>query len=117
GVVNIVPGPGGETGQAILEHPDIDKLAFTGSTNVGKTVGKHAGERIIPVTLELGGKSPHIVFPDVKDIDRAVETVAFGFYFYNGQGCLNGTRLFLHDDIYDEFIRSEVITSELQSRF
>ncbi|HLR66807.1 MAG TPA: aldehyde dehydrogenase family protein [Virgibacillus sp.] len=104
GVVNIVPGPGGETGQTILEHPDIDKLAFTGSTNIGKKVGKHAGERIIPVTLELGGKSPHIVFPDVEDIDRAVETVAFGFYFYNGQGCLNGTRLFLHDDIYGEFI-------------
>lgn len=104
GVVNFVPGPGDETGQAILDHPDIDKLAFTGSTEVGRKVGKTAGEKLIPSTLELGGKSPHIVFSDIDDIERAVETVAFGFYFYNGQGCLNSTRLFLHDDIYNEFI-------------
>ncbi|MUV37125.1 Aldehyde dehydrogenase (NAD(+)) [Lentibacillus sp. JNUCC-1] len=91
GVVNFVTGFGDEAGQAILDHPDIDKLAFTGSTGVGRKVGKTAGEKLIPATLELGGKSPHIVFPDVDDIERAVETVAFGFYFYNGQGCLNGT--------------------------
>lgn len=107
GVVNFVTGAGSETGQAILEHPDIDKLAFTGSTGMGRKIGKIAGEKLIPATLELGGKSPHIVFPDV-DIDKAVENAAFGFYFYNGQGCLNGTRLFLHDDIYDEFLEKLV---------
>ncbi len=107
GVVNIVSGSGSEAGQAILEHPDIDKLAFTGSTDVGKKVGEMAGKKLIPATLELGGKSPHIVFPDV-DIERAVENATFGFAFYNGQGCLNGTRLFLHDDIYDEFMEKLV---------
>lgn len=107
GVVNIVSGSGSEAGQAILEHPDIDKLAFTGSTNIGKKVGEMAGKKLIPATLELGGKSPHIVFSDV-DIERAVENVTFGFSFYNGQGCLNATRLFLHDDIYDEFMESLV---------
>lgn len=112
GVFNFITGSGSETGQAILDHPDIDKLAFTGSTGVGKKIGEIAGEKLIPVTLELGGKSPHIVFPDV-DIELAVETVAFGFYFYNGQGCLNGTRLFLHDDIYDEFI--EKLTKKIES--
>src|SRR5690625_1368638 len=72
GLVNIVPGLGTEAGQSLIDHPDIDKLAFTGSVNVGRLVGKTAGERILPVTLELGGKAPHIVFPDVN-IDAAVE--------------------------------------------
>ncbi len=104
GVVNFVSGSGSETGQAILDHPDIDKLAFTGSTEMGRKIGEIAGKKLIPATLELGGKSPHIVFSDVE-IDKAVENVVFGFCFYNGQGCLNGTRLFLHDDIYDEFMK------------
>src|SRR5699024_7199305 len=71
GVVNMVPGYGTEAGQALIDHPDVNKLAFTGSVKVGRLVGKTAGERILPVTLELGGKAPHIVFPDV-DIDSAV---------------------------------------------
>ena len=103
GVVNIVPGIGGEAGQALLDHPDIDKLTFTGSVGVGRLVGKAAGEKILPVTLELGGKSAHIVFPDV-DLDQAVENATLGYTFFNGESCVLGSRLFIHDDIYEEFI-------------
>ncbi|WP_158734838.1 aldehyde dehydrogenase [Alteribacillus sp. YIM 98480] len=103
GVVNVVPGYGTEAGQALIDHPDIHKLAFTGSVEVGRLVGKTAGERILPVTLELGGKAPHIVFPDV-DIDRAVENATLGYTFFNGESCILGTRLLIHDDIYDQFI-------------
>ncbi|MBR3121793.1 MAG: aldehyde dehydrogenase [Oceanobacillus sp.] len=103
GVLNIVPGYGTEAGQALIDHPDIDKLAFTGSVEVGRLVGKTAGERVLPVTLELGGKAPHIVFPDV-DIDAAVENATLGYTFFNGESCILGTRLFVHDDIYDEFV-------------
>ncbi|WP_066072105.1 aldehyde dehydrogenase family protein [Neobacillus soli] len=103
GVINVVPGYGEEAGQSLIEHPDIDKLAFTGSVNVGRLVGKKAGEKLIPVTLELGGKSPHIVFPDV-DIDQAVENAVFAFTTFNGQSCILGTRLLIHHDIYDKFV-------------
>lgn len=113
GVVNIVTGSGSETGEALINHPDVDKLAFTGSTAMGRKIGKKAGEKLIPVTLELGGKSPHIVFPDVDNIVKAVEEVVFGFSAYNGQGCLNGTRLFIHDDIYEEFM--EHLIMQVQS--
>ena len=70
---------------------------------VGKLVGKAAGEKVVPVTLELGGKSAHIVFPDV-DIDSAVENATLGYTFFNGESCILGSRLFVHDDIYEEFI-------------
>ncbi|WP_240377548.1 aldehyde dehydrogenase family protein [Bacillus piscicola] len=103
GVINVVPGYGTEAGQALIDHPDVDKLAFTGSVEVGRLVGKTAGERILPVTLELGGKAPHIVFPDV-DIDRAVENATLGYTFFNGESCILGTRLLIHEDIYDEFV-------------
>lgn len=103
GVLNIVPGYGTEAGQALIDHPNIHKLAFTGSVGVGRLVGKTAGEKLLPVTLELGGKAPHIVFPDV-DIDRAVENATLGYTFFNGQSCILGTRLLVHDDIYDEFV-------------
>jgi acyl-CoA reductase-like NAD-dependent aldehyde dehydrogenase len=103
GVVNMVPGYGDEAGQALIDHPDIDKLAFTGSVEVGRRIGRTAGDRILPVTLELGGKSPHIIFPDV-DLDSAVENATLGYTFFNGESCVLGTRLFVHDDIYDDFI-------------
>ncbi|WP_174614633.1 aldehyde dehydrogenase family protein [Virgibacillus ihumii] len=103
GVVNMVPGYGPEAGQALIDHPDIDKLAFTGSVGVGRLVGRTAGDRILPVTLELGGKAPHIVFPDV-DIDSAVENATLGYTFFNGESCILGTRLLVHDDIYDEYV-------------
>ncbi|GKV65265.1 MULTISPECIES: aldehyde dehydrogenase [unclassified Sporosarcina] len=107
GVVNFVPGYGIEAGEALMNHSDIHKLSFTGSVGVGRLIGKTAGERLMPVTLELGGKSPHIVFPDV-DIDSAVENVTFGYCSFNGQSCILGSRLFIHDDIYDEFIEKLV---------
>lgn len=103
GVVNMVPGYGKEAGQALIDHPDIDKLAFTGSVEVGRLVGRTAGDRILPVTLELGGKAPHIIFPDV-DLDTAVENATLGYTFFNGESCILGTRLLIHDDIYDEFV-------------
>ncbi|WP_153731418.1 aldehyde dehydrogenase family protein [Sporosarcina obsidiansis] len=103
GVVNFVTGYGVEAGDALINHPNIHKLSFTGSEGVGRLIGKTAGERLLPVTLELGGKSPHIIFPDV-DIERAVENVTFGYCFYNGQSCVLGSRVFVHDAIYDEFM-------------
>lgn len=78
-----------------------------GSVGVGRLVGKIAGERLLPVTLELGGKSPHIVFPDVN-IDDAVENTTLGYCLFNGQSCILGSRLFVHDDIYDEFVEKLV---------
>ncbi|MGW6659547.1 aldehyde dehydrogenase family protein [Rhodococcus sp. NPDC055024] len=104
GVVNVVPGFGEEVGAAILAHPDVAKLAFTGSPEVGRLVGVAAGERLIPVTLELGGKSPNIVFPDIDDMDAVIADATFAATYCNGQSCLAGTRLFVHDSIYDIFV-------------
>jgi len=104
GVVNIVPGYGPEVGQTLINHPGVNKLSFTGSTEVGRLVAHAGAEALLPVTLELGGKSPNIVFPDIDDIDAVVDNAAFAGMYCNGQSCLAGTRLFLHADIYDEFI-------------
>ncbi|EGQ22497.1 aldehyde dehydrogenase [Sporosarcina newyorkensis 2681] len=107
GVVNFVTGYGIEAGDALINHKDVHKLSFTGSVGVGRLVSKIAGERLLPVTLELGGKSPHIVFPDVN-IDDAVENTTLGYCLFNGQSCILGSRLFVHDDIYDEFVEKLV---------
>lgn len=104
GVVNIVPGLGEEAGVALTAHPDVKKLAFTGSTEVGRVVARAGADRLVPVSLELGGKSPNIVFPDVTDFDAIVDNVAFAVAHNNGQSCLAGTRLFVHDDIFDTFV-------------
>jgi acyl-CoA reductase-like NAD-dependent aldehyde dehydrogenase len=104
GVVNIVPGLGDEAGAALSRHPGISKLAFTGSGEVGRLVAQAGGERLVPVSLELGGKSPNIVFPDVDDLDAVVDNALFGAMYCNGQSCLAGTRLFVHDDIYKTFM-------------
>jgi aldehyde dehydrogenase (NAD+) len=104
GVVNIVPGLGEEAGAALTAHRGVQKLAFTGSTEIGKIVGAVAAGRLVPATLELGGKSPVIVFPDIENIDDVVDNVTFGAIFANGQACFAGTRLFIHADIYDVFI-------------
>lgn len=104
GVVNIVPGLGSEAGVALTSHPGVKKLAFTGSTDVGRLVGAAAAARLVPATLELGGKSPNIVFPDIENIDDVVDNITFGSIFANGQACFAGTRLFLHSDIYDTFV-------------
>lgn len=107
GVLNIVPGSGEVAGAAVAKHAGIDKVAFTGSTEVGKLIMKQAADRIKPVTLELGGKSPCIICPDA-DIDHAVEGAHDALFFNMGQCCTAGSRTFVHEDIYDEFVEKAV---------
>jgi len=104
GVVNIVPGFGPTAGAAISEHMDVDKVAFTGSTEVGKIVQKAAGDSNLKrVTLELGGKSPIIVLDDA-DLDKAVELAHYALFFNMGQCCCAGSRLMVQEGIYDKFV-------------
>jgi len=104
GAFNLISGFGKTAGAAISRHMDIDKVAFTGSTLVGRTIMKEAaGSNLKKVTLELGGKSPNIVFNDA-DIDQAIEWVNFGIYYNHGQCCCAGTRIFVQDGIYDKFL-------------
>ena len=102
GVVNIVTGAGA-TGQALVDHPDVDKLAFTGSTGVGKMIQRAAAARRLPLTLELGGKAAHIVFDDAA-IDQAVEGVVKGIFFNQGHVCCAGSRLLVQESIAEMFI-------------
>ncbi|MBE8595701.1 aldehyde dehydrogenase family protein [Xenorhabdus sp. BG5] len=105
GVVNIVTGRGSVVGQAILDHNGIDKVAFTGSTEVGYNVAAAAAKRLIPATLELGGKSANIVFPDAN-MKKAIKYAANAILLNQGQACESGARLFLHKDIHDDFLNS-----------
>ncbi|KAG5680462.1 hypothetical protein PVAND_009970 [Polypedilum vanderplanki] len=102
GVINVVPGFG-ETGQHLVNHNDIDKIAFTGSTEVGKLIKAGAANTLKRTTLELGGKSPNIILSDA-DMSHAVETSHFGLFFNMGQCCCAGSRTFVEDKIYDEFV-------------
>jgi len=104
GVVNVLNGYGPSCGAHMVAHKDIDKIAFTGSTEVGKIIQVAAAGTLKNVTLELGGKSPAIVFPDAN-LDLAVETLNFGLFFNAGQACCASTRIFVHEDIYDEFVK------------
>ena len=101
GVVNILPGFGASAGGAIANHPGIDKIAFTGSTIIGKEILRAAAGNIKKVTLELGGKSPNIIFPDA-DLDAALAAAVNGFCRNSGQICSAGTRLFVHESLHDE---------------
>ncbi len=101
GVVNIVPGFGQTAGAALAAHPDVDKIAFTGSTEVGKKILQASAGNLKKVTLELGGKSPNIIFPDA-DLKYAVRGAITAIYFNTGQICTAGSRLFVHRSIYDE---------------
>jgi acyl-CoA reductase-like NAD-dependent aldehyde dehydrogenase len=104
GVLNLLTGFGEEVGGPLLNHPGIRKLSFTGSTEVGKIVMRAAAERIVPVSLELGGKSPSIVYPDA-DEDWAVDGIIAAMRFTRqSQSCTAGSRLFLHEDIFDSFL-------------
>merc|ERR1719348_79517 len=108
GVVNIIPGYGPTAGAAIAKHPLIDKVAFTGSTEVGALILKAAGSSNLKrTTLELGGKSPNIIFADC-DLDHAVETAHQGLFVNQGQVCCAGSRIFIQDTIYDEFVARSV---------
>jgi phenylacetaldehyde dehydrogenase len=101
GVVNVVTGLGGEVGAALAEHPGVDKVAFTGSTEVGRLVTAGALGNLKKVSLELGGKSPHIVLPDA-DVQAVAAAAADGIFFNQGQTCTAGSRLYVHDEIYDD---------------
>jgi acyl-CoA reductase-like NAD-dependent aldehyde dehydrogenase len=103
GVLNIVTGFGPGAGSSIAEHPAIDKVAFTGSTEVGKIILKASAGNLKKVSLELGGKAPNIIFPDA-DLDQAVPTSMMGVYFNSGQVCCAGTRIFVQRDRYDEVV-------------
>jgi acyl-CoA reductase-like NAD-dependent aldehyde dehydrogenase len=104
GVLNVLTGYGEECGGPLANHPGIAKLSFTGSTEVGKIVMRAAAERIVPVSLELGGKSPSIVYPDA-DQDWAVDGIIAAMRFTRqSQSCTAGSRLFLHEDIFDSFL-------------
>lgn len=106
GVFNLLSGFGKVAGAAIAAHMDIDKVAFTGSTVVGRTIMKAAASsNLKKVTLELGGKSPNIVFNDA-DIEQAISWVNFGVYFNHGQTCCAGTRIFVQEGIYDKFLEA-----------
>ncbi|HEY8313655.1 MAG TPA: aldehyde dehydrogenase family protein [Candidatus Baltobacteraceae bacterium] len=104
GVLNIVTGPGTELGQAIVEHPGIDKIAFTGSTATGKRVAATAASTLKRVTLELGGKSPSIVFDDA-DLTQAVDGALYGIFYNAGQTCEARSRVLVHEGVYDEFVQ------------
>ena len=103
GVVNIVPGFGETAGAALAAHPGIDKIAFTGSTEVGKLIARAAAENLTKVSLELGGKAPNIVFADA-DMDQAVNGAMMGIFFNQGQVCCAGSRLFVEEKVKEEFL-------------
>jgi aldehyde dehydrogenase (NAD+) len=108
GVLNLLPGYGPTAGAALARHMDVDKVAFTGSTEVGHLVMKAAAESNLKrVTLELGGKSPNIIFADA-DMDKAVEGSHFALFFNQGQCCCAGSRTFVEDKVYDEFVEKSV---------
>jgi phenylacetaldehyde dehydrogenase len=100
GVVNVVTGLGRSAGAALARHPGIDKIAFTGSTQTGKAIGHAALDNMTRMSLELGGKSPVIVLPDV-DIDKAAEGVANAIFFNSGQVCTAGSRVYVHEKVFD----------------
>ncbi len=104
GVVNILPGYGPTAGAALARHMDVDKIAFTGSTEVGHLIMKAAAETNLKrVTLELGGKSPNVVFADA-DMEQAVEGSHFALFFNQGQCCCAGSRTFVEESVYDQFV-------------
>lgn len=103
GVLNIVTGKGSVSGEILQHHQGLDKLAFTGSTEIGREVGISAAENLIPATLELGGKSANIVFDDAN-LEKAIDGAMMGILFNQGQVCCAGSRLFLQEGIYDQFL-------------
>ena len=103
GVVNIITGNGHTAGDRMVKHPDVDKVAFTGSTEIGKLINRNATESLKRVTLELGGKSPVVVMPDV-DVATAAGGAAGAIFFNSGQVCIAGSRLFAHKSIFDKVI-------------
>lgn len=111
GVVNVVTGTGKSAGEALTRHPGIAKYVFTGSTNTGRRIAGNAAENLIPCSMELGGKSPHVVFGDV-DIEQAVNGVVSGVFAAAGQTCVAGARCFVEASVYDRFIDALVARTQ-----
>lgn len=103
GVLNVISGPGAELGEVLCTHPEVNKIAFTGSTEVGREIMRLASGTVKKTTLELGGKSANIILDDA-DMDLAVEGACFGTFFHQGQICESGTRVLVASKIYDEFL-------------
>lgn len=103
GLFSVLPGAGREIGNLLVEHPDIAKVSFTGGTSTGRALARKAAEKLMPVSLELGGKSPTIVFEDA-DLDQAIAGVLYGIFSSSGQSCIAGSRLFVQRSVYDAFI-------------
>lgn len=105
GVFNVVTGLGSVAGERLVQHPDVDKVSFTGSTEVGRHVAREAGSRLAHVSLELGGKNPSIVFPDAAGDEDLIGNLLLSSRVHRqGQSCTAGSRLFLHEDIYDDVL-------------
>ena len=103
GVYNLVTGPGGSLGDALVKNPKVDKVAFTGSTTVGQNILRNGADTLKHTTMELGGKSPNIIFADA-DIGRAVEAAFWGIFWNKGEVCVAGSRILVEDKIYDELV-------------
>lgn len=103
GLFSVLPGAGREIGSLLVEHPAVGKVSFTGGTETGRMLARQAAEKLMPVSLELGGKSPSIVFDDA-DIDLAIAGILFGVFSSTGQSCIAGTRLFVQRSIYESFV-------------
>ena len=102
GIISVLPGKGSIVGEALVRHPLIKRIAFTGGTNVGMGIARIAAEKLMPTSLELGGKSPTIVCADA-DLDHAVAGVLYGIFSSSGESCIAGSRAFVHSAVYDEF--------------
>jgi phenylacetaldehyde dehydrogenase len=111
GVVNIITGYGHTAGDRMVKHPDVDKVAFTGSTEIGKLINRNATEHLKKVTLELGGKSPVVVMPDV-DVAATAPGVAGAIFFNSGQVCVAGSRLYAHKSVFDKVVEGMAATAD-----
>lgn len=113
GVVNMVPGLGEEAGAALVEHPGVDKISFTGSPQVGRQIQIAAAQTFKRVTLELGGKSPHIVLEDAN-LEAAINGIAMGLFFNQGEVCAAGTRILVHRSVYDQVVAALAAAADAQ---
>lgn len=113
GVVNVVPGLGEVAGDALVAHPDVDKISFTGSPRVGRIIAKRAADTFKRTTLELGGKSPQIILADA-DLDAAINGTAMGLFFNQGQVCAAGTRVLVHKSLYSQVVEGLSAAAQAQ---
>lgn len=111
GIISVLPGKGSVVGDAIVKHPLIKRIAFTGGTNVGMGIQRLAAEKLMPTSLELGGKSPTIVCADA-DLDHAVAGVLYGIFSSSGESCIAGSRAFVHASVYDQFKRRLLVGTQ-----